>query len=308
MLSRNAGSARDVRGKASPVFAVNGVLGWRALRQPRQVSQTLRPRPPAIASMNVLLLLGGIADPKLPLPTAPSMPTLLSHRRERGMLSPFDAAALEIALKLRDSDAATRIDALVAAGPDDALLRHVAGYRLDRVAALDPARVVACDAMAVARDLAHAGNALDCLPQILLIGREFGDMDDGSVPPLLAEALGLPHVGLALSLEMRDGTPWALHQRGGGLIWRALREPVVVSVTNDARNRLRHALLKNVMAAKRLRFDACESSPAAVAALTLRHVVRMENSSRSRACQMLQGDAPAQARALADVLLAHARP
>ncbi|MOA37945.1 hypothetical protein D3C78_1595860 [compost metagenome] len=75
-------------------------------------------------------------------------------------------------------------------------------------------------------------------------------------------------------------------------------------MTNHARNRLRHPLLKNVMAAKKMGFellalpDVAPSPAVRLASATVAAAVV-----RTTACCMLAGDAPAQARALAALLL-----
>lgn len=57
--------------------------------------------------MNVLVLISGIPSGRLPpLADATSLP---AHALRYPRLSPFEEAALELTLKLRDADAAVRI-------------------------------------------------------------------------------------------------------------------------------------------------------------------------------------------------------
>lgn len=261
--------------------------------------------------MNLLILLAGVADPKWPLPATLDTASLAAHRTAHPLLSPFDEAALELALKWRDADPATQLRALVggtAAQP--ALLRHVAGYRLDLVEGLDLDAHPAWDAATLAQRLAAWVAALDPLPDLVLMGREFGDDDDGVLPALLAETLQRPFIGQALGLTRTD-TGWqVLRQHGAGLERLSASGPAVIAVTNHTGNRLRHPLLKNVMAAKRLSFStaALPASAASTAApeawpLRLAGVAPTAVPRRDTACRMLDGTVDAQAAQLARLLL-----
>jgi electron transfer flavoprotein beta subunit len=256
--------------------------------------------------MNILVLIAGIADPKWPLPTPLNAAALAAERARHPLLSPFDEAALELALKLRDADPATRIHALVSgASADDPLLRHVAGYRLDQVEGVEAGAWPAWHSGALAAALAARLRRLSPAPDLLLIGREFGDLDDGSLPAALSATLGWPFVPQVLGLEAQNGGVQVLRQHAA--VQEHLRQPLpaLLAVTNHARNRLRHPLLKNVMAAKRLRLDsaALPDPGAPLVEVQLGEVRVAIAPPRAGRCQMLDGDALAQAQALAALLL-----
>lgn len=260
--------------------------------------------------MNVLVLLAGIADPKWPLPATLAATTLDTQRATYPLLSPFDEAALELALKLRDADASVQIRALVAASSaQDPLLRHVASFRLDEVCAFDTARWPAWNSAALASALSSWVKTLTPAPDLLLMGREFGDQDDGSLPPTLAQTLGWPLSTLVLEVaaeaEAGAGLGLGLVRQQGAVQERVRQDlPVLAAVTNHARNRLRHPLLKNVMAAKKMAFDltALPDGPP-TPALRWAGTALATAPARTTACRMLDGDAAAQARALATLLL-----
>lgn len=245
--------------------------------------------------MNLFVLLAGVADPKWPLPRDLSPASLLAHRAQREVLSPFDEAALEIALKIRDADPSTQIHAVAVGG--DVLARRVAGFRLDSVTRLDPAELPLWSAAELAGVLAaQCKNA-----QMVLTGREFGDQDDGTLPPLVAVRLSLPFVGLALSLTQAGGGLRIVRQGGDGLEQLEASAPVLVAVTNDSGNRLRQPLLKNVMAAKKMPLAAAPV-PAIAGAVQLQSLQDAVPPVREQACRFLQGSAQEQAAALAEVL------
>jgi electron transfer flavoprotein beta subunit len=251
--------------------------------------------------MDIAVLVSGVADPKWPLPQELSVAALNSHAVRYAALSPFDEAALELALSLRDSDAAVRITALVAA--DEVLARRVAGWRPDAIHRLDLADIQRWDGGPVAAALAQAVRELAPAAALVLVGREFGDFDDGSVPAGLAPRLDVPLVPLVLTLERSDGGCVALRQAAGGLERVALPARVLLSVTNDPGNRLRHPLMKNVMLAKKA-VIAVWRAPATPAALRLDGVRPAPAPVRQSACEWLEGSPEQKARSLAQILMA----
>ena len=249
--------------------------------------------------MHVLVLISGVADPKWPLPSQPDASALEAHASRYAVLSPFDEAALELALQLRDAEPATTIAALVS-GPET-LARKVAEWKLDRVQRLMLADAAATDARNCAQALAAAIRPLAQDASLVLTGREFGDWDDGSVSALLARTLQLPHVALTLGLDMADGQPRVTRQRGAVLERMRLARPALLSVTNDARNRLRHPLLKNVMAARKIQIETL-AVPASAGTLRCTGLAPAAPPTRAASCRMLTGSLEEQARALAEVL------
>lgn len=246
--------------------------------------------------MHLLVLLSGIVDPKWPLPAEPSAAAALPRR-----LSPFDESALECALKLRDADPSVRITAtVVAPRVEESLLRAVASHRLDRVAGIEIAEPLLWDARAFSTLLA-AIIAREIGVDLVLLGREFGDGDDGVLAPCLAEALQWPFVGLAQEVVRIEGG-WELLRDRGELEERIrLPGPLLGSVTNDRRNRLRHPLMKNVAMAKKQGF---EIAPAEAATTAVRlQMLRERPAVRSgEPCRMIRGSIDEQSVELAVLL------
>lgn len=255
--------------------------------------------------MNVLVLISGVADPKWPLPPQPDGPLLQAHAARYALLSPFDEAALELALQLRDAQADTRISAVVS-GPES-LARKVAEWRLDQVQRLLPCDADPADARAFAAAVATTLAPLARDAQLVLTGREFGDWDDGSVPALVARNLRLPHFGLTLGLACIEGRLDVIRQRGALLERVHLDAPALLSVTNDVRNRLRHPLLKNVMVARKMPIGTL-ALVHAPATLQRTGLTPGAPPSRSAHCRMLSGTVEEQARALVELLRAEGLP
>jgi electron transfer flavoprotein beta subunit len=257
--------------------------------------------------MQVVVLLAGIVDPKWRLDRLGLHPGT-GEAEEAGLpkrLSPFDEAALETALKLRDADPAVRCTAIVFGdAASDPLLRAVLAFRPHRALRFDTSGLSPWDPLATARLLGAAVDGLGVQPDLLLMGREFGDADDGVLPALLAETRGCPFFGQAHAVTTGDEGLLAIRTRGPREEQRRLAPPALVSLTNDRGNRLRHPLMKNVALARRETLEVVSPSrhdPAR--ALYARSLSVVPPPSRGPgACRMLDGPLDAQVAALADYL------
>jgi len=262
--------------------------------------------------MRVAVLLAGVADPKkrLPSPASGDWRDLPGDASVSYKLSPFDEAALEIGLKLRDQGAASQVTALVTDGAGDlALMRAVAALKPDRVLGLRPPAAQRGNPAWLAQHAAPLLREGDAWPGLILIGREHGDLDDGMTPAYLAEAWRLPYVGLALQAQARADGGWTL-LRSGARQDESLHvpAPMLASISNDKGNRLRYPLMKNVAMAKQMKFDQAAPDAALPAALAkLAQAAPVEAIQRGpQACRMFTGPVAEQAAALAAYLRAQA--
>lgn len=243
--------------------------------------------------MNVLVLLAGICDPKWPYGAA-----------QPRILSPFDESALEVALQLRDADPTVSLRAvLVSDATDEALARTVLGLRPDSLLRLDDRPGQAWDIVGLAIRIKLLIDQQAVPPDLVLTGRQFGDCDDGALPACLASALGWRHVALIQRLEARARGFMASRERAGVLERICVAAPLVASVTNDRGNRLRHALMKNVMNAKRAAIASTppvdQGSASRVALLRCKAAPAPQ---RAQACRILQGTVEERVAELADFL------
>lgn len=255
--------------------------------------------------MNLLVLAAGIADPKWPLewPDDGAPP---ARRAERVIASPFDEAALELALRARDQGGgAHTVSVLVASdGEGDRLARTLAAYAVP-VTRLAPPRLDWWNARAVGAALASAIESLDCAPTVVMLGREFGDYDDGAVPAWLAARLGRPYFALAQDVAAQDGEIRFKRERGEAEEVMTVDRPLVISVTNDRRNRLRRPLMKNVMAAKQMTLATLQPPQGeGGAGLDLRRASIAESPRAAGGGRMLSGPVEQQVAQLADALMA----
>lgn len=257
--------------------------------------------------MHVVVLLAGIVDPKWRLDRLALRPDT-GQAEEAGLpkrLSPFDEAALETALKLLDADPAVRCTAVVVGdAASDPLLRAVLAFRPHRALRFDTSGFALWDPLAAVRLLGAAVDALGAPPDLLLVGREFGDADDGVLPALLAEARGWLFFGQAHGLTAGEGGLLAVRTRGPREEQRRLPPPALVSITNDRGNRLRHPLMKNVALAKRETLETLSPQPLDPArALQAQSLSVVPPPSRGAgACRILGGPLDAQVKDLAAYL------
>jgi electron transfer flavoprotein beta subunit len=178
-------------------------------------------------------------------------------------------------------------------------MRSVAAFRPDSLQclALQPcqlwdARQTATQmAGLIARD--YAGH------ELVLAGREMGDLDEGSIAVLLARRLGRPQFAMAQSGQWQGEHLWLMRERGTCEEWLRVDQPLLASVTNDRRNKLRHPLMKNVMQAKRMTFPHVVASAPVRAGMTLAQLHAAPVIPRLGQCRWLDGDVAEQANALA---------
>ena len=258
--------------------------------------------------MHVAVLIAGIADPKRPMvrPASNNWADIIGAPTTPFRLSPFDEAALEIALKFRDRNPDTVITALVTDGSSDlALMRSVAAYRLDRVIGLCPPPEHRGNPAWIARHAPKALQQSNEPVELILIGREHGDLDDGMTAAYLAECWKWPFVGLALYAQRTDEGQLLFERistdKDESIL---LPAPACASISNDKNNRLRHPLMKNVMMAKQQKFPAItphESDPEAGAVIS--YCEPAGTSTRGdTSCQILKGSISEQAHILASHL------
>lgn len=257
--------------------------------------------------MNILVLLAGVADNRYPLHDIQITDRLISETgQSRRILSPFDEGALELALKLRDSNERCQIDVLVLSGPNnDNLMRSVAAFKPDTLRLLELSPACPWDAQLSSAQIAHLLTQQALKPDLLLIGREFGDMDEGSLPVMLAARLDTPLFSLTQYAQWRGEQLYLLRERGSVQQWLGVTGPVVATVTNDKRNKLRHPLMKNVMLAKKMSFDSLPASAQDNSALQPVELCPAREIQRGGRCLMVEGDVSTQAATVLTYLRDH---
>lgn len=259
--------------------------------------------------MHIAVFLKRILDPEIP----PARFRVDSAQKDASVpeapyvMGPYDENALETALQVKDRDPSTRVT-VISYGPPQAeeILRKALS------AGADDALLVADgggvhDAFHVARVLAGAARRAGS-PEVLLFGLQSGDWDSGQTAFAVAEHLGAPAVSYGSAVEAEaDGAVRVRRVLDTGVEEiRLERPPVVLAVTNDGRNALRMAKVKDILAAKRKPVDRASVQDLGVEAGDLVEVLEVSAPEAKRTvCAFIEGDGgEAKGRGLAERLLA----
>ena len=125
----------------------------------------------------------------------------LMREQVASILNPFDAFAVEEAVRLKARCAGSSVMAISMGVPSAAqTLRGVLAVGVDQAMLLTDRAFAGADTLATANTLASAIGILP-QPDLILCGRMATDGDTAQVGPMLAEALGLPHVTDVAEIE-----------------------------------------------------------------------------------------------------------
>jgi electron transfer flavoprotein beta subunit len=169
-------------------------------------------------------------------------------RAGEGALNPFDANAIEEALRLKDAGGETEV-VLVSLGPPKAqdALRKALAMGADRSVLVSDDAAAASDLVATSYALAKAIERES--PELVLFGQQAGDSDGAVLWAAVADRLRLPVISQASELTHADGKLTVKRQTEFGYDVIESPLPAVVAVS-DAINEPRYPSLKGIMGAK----------------------------------------------------------
>jgi electron transfer flavoprotein beta subunit len=168
-------------------------------------------------------------------------------------LNPFDAHALEEALRIKERTGDGEVVAIMMAPARGAeSLRKALAIGADRAVHVSDDALAGSDLVATARALAKAVEREE--PDLVLLGQQGGDSDGAVLWSALADLLRLPVVSQAASLELADGKATVKRQTEYGYDVIEAPLPAVVAVS-DAINEPRYPSLKGIMGAKKKPFE-----------------------------------------------------
>ena len=168
-------------------------------------------------------------------------------------INSYDTYALEEALRVKD---ATQAEVVVASiGPERVTqaLRTALGMGADRAIHVKDPAVEGSDPLGIAKILAAVAKAES--PDLIFMGLMSDDGNFASVPPMLAELVGMPSATAAVAVERKNGTLTVSREiEGGAQEVVELTAPCLVAVQTGI-NQVRYASLKGIMAAKKKPLD-----------------------------------------------------
>ncbi|HOD34291.1 MAG TPA: electron transfer flavoprotein subunit beta/FixA family protein [Syntrophales bacterium] len=121
------------------------------------------------------------------------------------VISPYDALAVEAALKIKEAAKGAKITAVTMAGPFAVeVLRKAVAMGADEAVQINDPAFEDSDAFSTALILAAAVKKIGKC-DIILCGRQAADWDNGVVGSVIAEYLGFPSVIRAKGISVADG-------------------------------------------------------------------------------------------------------
>src|SRR5512132_2067498 len=164
-------------------------------------------------------------------------------------LNPFDANAVEEALRLKGDDADAEV-VLVSLGPERSLdaLRKALAMGADRVVLVSDEAAAGSDLVATSRVLAAALEREDA--DLVLFGQQANDGDGAVLWAAVADRLQRPLISQVAELSHEDGKVRGKRQTEFGYDVIEAPLPAVVAVS-DAINVPRYPALKGIMGAKK---------------------------------------------------------
>ncbi len=169
-------------------------------------------------------------------------------RSGEGALNPFDAHAVEEALRLKDAGGEGEI-VLVSMGPAKAqdALRKALAMGADRAVLVSDDGAAGADLVATSSVLVKALERE--FVEFVLFGQQAGDSDGAVLPAAVADRLRLPVVSQAAEVTQADGKLTVKRQTEFGYDVIEAPLPAVIAVS-DAINEPRYPSLKGIMGAK----------------------------------------------------------
>jgi electron transfer flavoprotein beta subunit len=201
--------------------------------------------------MHVVVCLKQVLDPEIPprdfkIDANTNQPI---QGNARMVLDSYAENALEMAIQLKENTGATVTVLTVGDKPaDDGLRRGLAFTANAAVRAWDPAWGN-LDGLAVAHVLGRAIKAIGGA-DLVLLGRQASDIEEGLVGPALAEELGAPCVTLVSSLTAADGQVKATRESDSGFHVMQVNTPAVLTITSSETNVPRLPKVKDAMLSK----------------------------------------------------------
>jgi len=175
--------------------------------------------------------------------------TLRLDRSGSAGLNPFDTHALEEGLRVKEKGGEGEVVAVLLGPPKAAdSVRKALAIGADRAVHVSDDALAGSDLVATAKALAKVLEREGA--DLVLLGQQGSDSDGAVLGSALAEALRLPVVSQAASLELSDGKLKASRQTEYGYDVIGAPLPCIVAVS-DAINEPRYPSLKGIMGAKK---------------------------------------------------------
>ena len=217
--------------------------------------------------MNILCPIKRVVDPYAkvrPLPDG----TALDATAVKFDVNPFDEIAVEEAVRMKELDATVTVTVVSIGGAEvEEQLRKTLAMGADKAVLIENS--LPLDSSVVAAELAAIAGDYD----LVLMGKQSTDDDNGQAAQMMAAKLGWPQATFASKISIKDGTATVTRETDTGE--ETLELPLPCVVTADLRlNEPRYIPLPGIIKA---RSKPLEKRPRATSAAPKVRLVKMES-------------------------------
>lgn len=169
----------------------------------------------------------------------------LKREGVKSMMNPYDANAVETALRLKEAHGGTVCAISMGPPQAEAVLKKALAMGCDESYLLSDRAFGGADTLATGYTLAQAAKNIGDF-DLLIFGKCAVDAETAQTAPIVAELLGVPQATLVSSVDVRDG--WAYCKRDLGDRFQNVKVqlPAMLSVTADI-NQPRYPHPVNIM-------------------------------------------------------------
>jgi electron transfer flavoprotein beta subunit len=199
--------------------------------------------------VNVVVLLKQVVDTETVI-QIDADGTSISTTDVKWIMNPYDEYAVEGALRLQESLGATVT--ILSAGPERVVesIRTALAMGADKGILVDDPAAEGSDGLGKAKILAAALGAMDF--DLVCCGHRAVDDDENQVGIMVAELLGIPHLSLAVSMEVAEGNVTIQQPMEGAKVTLEATLPALVTFGGaHAVWNPRYASLPGIMKAKK---------------------------------------------------------
>lgn len=232
--------------------------------------------------MKIVVPVKRVVDPGVKIRVKPDG-SGVDTRQSATVINPFDAIALEEALRLREAGLASYVLAVSCGGGACVdTLRSALAIGADRAILVEHENVL--EQLAVARLLKAI--VLREAPQLVLMGKQAIDSDANQVGQMLAAMLGWPQATFVSKLNFNEGHFRVSREIDGGIELLEVSLPAVV--TTDLRlNEPRYATLPNIMKARKTPIERIDASTLALDIEPRLRILKVTEPANRRECVRL---------------------
>ncbi|MGI8553737.1 MAG: electron transfer flavoprotein subunit beta/FixA family protein [Dehalococcoidia bacterium] len=212
------------------------------------------------------------------------------------VISPFDAQAVEAALRIRDAQGGGKIT-VISAGPDPArdVIKHSLAMGAAEGVLIDDPALLDADSFVWAHVLAAAIRKIGTF-DIIFCGRQAADWDMGVVGAGLSELLNVPAVTITKSAVAVDGHLRVERILLDGFETVEVQTPCVVTVSNELGDP-RYPQLRQIMMAARKQVTVWKAADLGLGPDDLRSPMRVERlyiPAKESNVELIEGDSAEQ--------------